>query len=83
MPLFYWKCAYCDHSIARICSFIDSKKEHICIKCGLPMIRDYKGINSQSYETLDNGLMSKKVERLADAHRLNDEHIKTDPFKDK
>ena len=39
-------------------------------KCGAEATREAQGGSSMVMETLDNGVMSKKLERLADAERL-------------
>lgn len=82
MPLFYWKCNECNVQLTRIYSFKESQNGEICSKCNNKMTRSEKGVNAQVYETLDNGLMSKKIERLADAQRIFSDHSKTDPFKE-
>lgn len=38
--------------------------------CGLEMVRDPRPPSSRVTEVLDNGLMNKRLERLADAERL-------------
>ena len=69
MPLFYYKCSICKKPGRRICS-PEEAEEHPPLCCGVPMVRAPQGPTARVVETLDNGVMTKKLERLADAERL-------------
>lgn len=50
-----------------------------CLTCGRQMKIEVGNQSSQVIETLDNGAMSRKVERLADAERLWKDRADSDP----
>jgi len=50
----------------------------LCPVCKHPMARDIKPASSRILETLDSGLMSRRVERPADAERLFKERADAD-----
>lgn len=69
MPQFYYKCPKCGASKRRIFSLEESKEPQAC-ECGEAMVRNPKPPSSSSKEKLDNGIMSKAVERYTDAEEL-------------
>lgn len=72
MPLFYYTCAKCAKTTRKILS-----KPEVSIKCecGHDAERSARGGSSMVMESLDNGVMTKKLERLADAERLFHERV--------
>ena len=68
MPLYYYQCSVCFKESRRICSPEESKTPPLC--CEKPMVRAARGVSSRCVETLDNGVMGRKLERLTDAERL-------------
>ena len=72
MPLYYFKCLECNLPEKRLLSVAESKQDRHC-KCGGKLKRTPKPPSSQATEILDNGIMTKKIERLVDAERLNRE----------
>lgn len=71
MPQFKFVCPKCGFKKSRL-----SKDHFECEKCKAQMERNPTGPTNQVYERLDNGLMPRTVERLADAERLNKERAK-------
>lgn len=69
MPLYYFQCSKCLKEQRRILTLEESKKEQAC-DCGYSLRRTPKPPSSRVTETLDNGVMTRKLERLADAERL-------------
>lgn len=69
MPQFYYKCRKCGAEKRRIFSLAESKESQEC-ECGYAMERDPRPPSSAAKETLDNGIMTKKLERYTDAEEL-------------
>lgn len=68
MPLYYFKCSHCGKTSRRIL-----KPEEVAgqtCTCGAFTTRDPQPPTTRVVETLDNGVMTRPVERLADAERL-------------
>lgn len=74
MPIYYFRCPQCDDSTRRLL-----KPEQIddfvlyCTKCGEKVERLSMGPSVRITETLDNGVMVRRLERLADAEQIHDE----------
>lgn len=86
MPLYNFKCSGSCRTTRRKILEPDKLNTIIgktCWKpdCGGVWERDPTGPTNQVYERLDNGLMPRAVERLADAERLFKERAKNDPSK--
>lgn len=47
--------------------------------CGRKLRRDPKGPSAHLKETLDNGAMTRAVERFSDAEELNRDRVANDP----
>lgn len=85
MPLYYFKCdGPCKQEVRRIISPEQAQAKTLCPKpdCGGTLRRTPKPPTAQVVETLDNGWMTRKVERLADAERIFAERAAKDPLKD-
>ena len=67
MPLYYFECQTCKKTVRRVCSPKDLKAP-VC--CGGSMTRTPRPPTSRCVEVLDNGVMTKRLERLTDAERL-------------
>lgn len=87
MPIFYFKCtdAKCPGTARHIFTPTAYKLKGPgpvtappCCVCGKPMKRAPKAATSRVTETLDNGLMSRRIERPADAERLYKERAAAD-----
>lgn len=83
MPLYNFKCPKCGKAKRKICSAEQSKDPIACSDCSTTLERAPSGATSQVKERLDNGLMPRAVERLADAERLFKERAQNhDPAKE-
>lgn len=76
MPLYHYFCPTCEEDKRRLLSVEAASKDVECSKCKSKMSRKVQGPSSQAVETLDNGTMSKRLERLVDAERLYTERCK-------
>jgi putative FmdB family regulatory protein len=68
MPLYYFDCGACGKKLRRILN--PAEASALLCPCGAELSRDPRPPSSQVMETLDNGIMPKRLERLADAERL-------------
>lgn len=73
MPLYYFECSQCKENVRRILSPEEVKKGVACPKCNALLHRTEKPPTSRITETLDNGAMVKKLERLANATEVYEE----------
>lgn len=81
MPLYHFVCKTCQKKTRKILDATASQLVSLQLSCdcGGSLEREQvDGPSSQKVETLDNGIMTKKVERLADAERIFDEYRKTE-----
>ena len=78
MPLYYFKCVGCKTPKSVICKSKDLKKPRFCLECGQSLVRAPKGFSSNITETLDNGIMVRKIERIAGAEEIFKERAKKD-----
>lgn len=81
MPLYHFYCLSCSQRTRKILELTSAQvlESKILCKCGGTLKREQlDGPTSRKIESLDNGIMAKKVERLADAERLFDEYCKTE-----
>jgi putative FmdB family regulatory protein len=69
MPLFNYRCSSCGLTKSVIRRFKAKKNPPSC-SCGTVMTRAPKPPSSRVVETIDNGVMPKRVEKLVDAERL-------------
>jgi hypothetical protein len=69
MPLYYYRCCKCHRPCRKIQTPEEAAKLQSC-ECGYTLRREPKPPSTQVKETLDNGVMTKRLERLADAERL-------------
>lgn len=77
MPLYYYRCCKCGQSQRKIQAPEEAVKLQECSRdipgkgpCGYVLQREPRPPSTQVMETLDNGVMTKRLERLADAERL-------------
>ncbi len=76
-------CTGCGDKASRLLWLWDGSavEKMTCKKCGAEVVRKPTGPSSQVVERLDNGMMPKAVERLADAERLyRDRADNSDPL---
>ncbi len=78
MPLFRFVCIECALKAARFLSPTEARLPLPCTQCAGKMKRDVQVPSMQVVERLDNGLMPRAVERLADAERLFKDRAKGD-----
>ena len=74
MPVYAYHCPECGADHERIRAKPPTSQP--CPKCGAEMARCPKGPGVAVMETLDNGAMSRPVERLTHQPRLHQEKIK-------
>jgi len=70
MPLYQYLCLHCKETVRRIRTVESHKSGMECPKCSAAMIRIVSPPSHQATERLDNGAMTRRVERLVDAERL-------------
>jgi putative FmdB family regulatory protein len=76
MPVFYYKCSQCEENTTL---FHKKDDKSVCKKCGSNKLeRNATGASSQVLETLDNGLMARKVERAPDIEKIMKERSSID-----
>lgn len=73
MPLFNYACSNCNFIKRSLKS-----DPPTCPACNIHMVRKLEGPTTKILETLDNGIMTKKVERLSDAERIFKERHEAD-----
>ena len=69
MALYYFICNICGKQHKKL----STSSEVVVLCCGQKTVRDPQGVSSRSIETIDNGLMTRKVERLTDITRFREE----------
>ena len=74
MPIYNFVCN-AGHAVRRL---LDAPKAGagVCDECGAELRRAPTGPNSTKMETLDNGAMTKRLERPADAERMASERAR-------
>jgi hypothetical protein len=70
MPIYFYECKACSFVTRRLLS---KELPYIDCNCGATAQRCPKPPTVRITETLDNGVMVKRVERLADAEQIHDE----------
>ncbi len=79
MPAYYLFCEACGDDRHVIRKNAKAADNVTCQTCGFgPMIRAVRAPTSRVVETLDSGIMSRRVERPADAERLYRERAEKD-----
>jgi ribosomal protein L37AE/L43A len=75
MPIFYYRCPECETMKSRLLKGPAEAESEVflCAKCSHPMVRAPKAPTTRITETLDNGIMVRKLERIADAEQIHDE----------
>jgi NAD-dependent SIR2 family protein deacetylase len=74
MPIYNFVCEKCHNTTRRLLKPGQLKGlVPVCTECGDVMIRKMGGPSVRITETLDNGTMTRKLERLADAEQIHDE----------
>jgi hypothetical protein len=68
MPLYKYQCQVCGKELRRICDAQEALTPPEC--CSKVAVRTPSGASSRCTEIIDNGIMTKKIERLVDAERL-------------
>lgn len=75
MPRYFFMCPGCAEEGQRILTPEQAKEAQWC-ECGDQLRRTPRPPTSQTMERLDNGFMTRAVERLKDAPKLAHEHAK-------
>jgi putative FmdB family regulatory protein len=78
MPLYRFTCDKCGGVFTRLLKQGQQKQRQQC-ECGGELKRSPKPPGSTMMETLDNGAMAKKLERLQNAEELHRDRAKSDP----
>jgi hypothetical protein len=78
MPRYYFTCG-CGADIGVLRPPEKQRDPQICPKCGADMKRAPRGATSRIIETRDNGVMSRRVEQLADVERIMNERAHKGP----
>jgi putative FmdB family regulatory protein len=78
VPLYYFTCDACKTDVRRILTPARAGAAVACPKCKGELRRTPKGATANVIERLDNGLMTKAVERPAEAERLYKERAEAD-----
>lgn len=78
MPMYKFWCRFKHGIVTKILTPAQSRQQQLCPGCArdnyrVRLRRAPSGPSSNAKETLDNGLMTKRLERPADAERLNKE----------
>jgi putative FmdB family regulatory protein len=81
MPRYLFACAACKHKLGKRLEAGQQTNPQSCPRCGAVMERAPSPPSTQVLETLDNGIMARRVERLANAEELLRERAKSDPSK--
>ena len=69
MPLYNLYCSKCDVTNRRLMTNKEMVAA-ICPECETPLVRVAQPPSTQTFESLDNGAMTKRVERLVNAEEL-------------
>jgi hypothetical protein len=78
MPLYNFYCEQCEKSIRKLLKAKEAKADQQCSE-GHVLKRESTAPSAQAVETLDNGIMVRKVVRIADAERIYQEYADGDP----
>lgn len=72
MPLYAFHCTPCGLDVSRLFEQDPAKGPVVvlCPSCRNPVQRKARGPSTRIVEVLDNGVMTKRLERLSDAERL-------------
>ena len=83
MPLYYFACVACKKEVRKLANnSAEAKEKAGQCECGGLYSRSPRAPGIKAVETIDNGFMSRKVERLVDATRLYRERADADTRKD-
>jgi hypothetical protein len=69
MPLYRFFCAVCDKTVRKMLEPGEQAQQQHCT-CGEPLARSTPATSSDVMEVVDNGLMTRRVERYSEAERL-------------
>lgn len=72
MPIYYFVCRRCRTNVRRVMEPAEAAR-YACPACGRKMTRQPKPPATQVNETVDNGIMPRAIERLANAEELSRE----------
>lgn len=78
MLLYNFVCSGCKKLVRKFLAIGQQTKRQTC-DCGAVLKRAAGGPSSQKMDVLDNGLMPRRIERLADAEALSRDRAKNDP----
>lgn len=79
MPIFNYQCLHCEESSRKLLTPEQASAVQLCKKCGAALERNVSPPTARVTETLDNGIMPRRLERLADAEQIYRDHAKTGP----
>jgi hypothetical protein len=78
MPLYNFVCSASGKRVRRVLPAGDQEKSQSCA-CGSALKRNAVAPSTQTMEVLDNGLMTRRVERLVNAETMARERAQNDP----
>jgi hypothetical protein len=82
MPMYRCRCKACGKSIRKLLSIEVYQSGKLPLHdCGGELTREATGPTTRVVEVLDNGIMPRKVERLAEAPRMAHERAVADNFR--
>lgn len=76
MPMYNYQCPECEQNFRLLLKPERALEPMPCATCGSVMIRKPQPPTSMVKEVLDNGLMSRKIERLANAEEIGRDRSK-------
>lgn len=79
MPLYNFVCTGCSERERKLLKPGEQIRAWECSKCGASLRREPKPPTTQMLESLDNGAMVRRVERLQNAEELYRDRAKNDP----
>lgn len=79
MALYRFRCGDCGMEFLKL--HIRVLRDAPCPKCGKKAKRSPGGVTTKTTETLDNGLMARRVERLQNATEITAERARADKTK--
>lgn len=79
MPLYYLQCDACNKQTPGFFKDREEATRQSCKVCGSPLKWSPRPPSSQVVESLDNGVMATRVERLKDAELLHQDRSRRGP----
>jgi DNA-directed RNA polymerase subunit RPC12/RpoP len=81
MALYRFRCGSCKTEFQKL--LIGVPKDAPCPKCGKKAKRNPGGVSTKTTETVDNGIMARRVERIQNATEIYSDRARADTKKHK